>query len=165
MHGTTQIAGMFTCVIQKYGRPKKQVDFSSFRAFQSSSRELQPNPPTPTTTQSKRSITVEGISSKYCKLTVSFNNGQLSSILLKLQSSLYSNPFENTLTNQESARVMTMTLVKLGVVERHSEVRQHLTFSGDYLYGKKSKFKIYLSQGWAIYRYYTVTVICIILDL
>lgn len=37
--------------------------------------------------------------------------------------------FQNTLTKQEFARVPTITLVKLGIADQGSEVRQHLSFN------------------------------------
>lgn len=70
-----------------------------------------------------------GVSSKYCKVAVSCNNGKLSSILLNPGSSLYSNPLKIHRLTRNLPESWPRQLVKLGIADQDSEVRQHLTFN------------------------------------
>lgn len=70
-----------------------------------------------------------GVSSKYCKVAVSCNNGKLSSILLNPGSSLYSNPLKIHRLTRNLPVSWPRQLVKLGIADQDSEVRQHLTFN------------------------------------
>lgn len=72
------------------------------------------------------------ISSKHCEVTASCNKAKPSSILLKPESCIVFRSFENTLTDQEFARVMTTAVLKLGIVDQDPKVRQHISTSGKY---------------------------------
>lgn len=115
----------WTTVPQRSCRTKNRwVFFLVLEHFSHPQRVIAKNPSTIKTHHNSR-----GVSSKYCKVAVSCNNGKLSSILLNPGSSLYSNPLKIHWLTRNLPESWPWQLVKLGIADQDSEVRQHLTFN------------------------------------